>query len=405
GGTDSDVGWSVRQTEDCGFIIAGETNSFGAGTPTSPNVYLIRTNSSGNALWTNTYGGTDYDVGYSVQQTSDSGFIIAGTIGPAANIYLIKINSSGDTLWTKTFGGTDGDCGHSVQQTQDGGFIILGRTSSFGAGNNDVYLIRTDSSGDTLWTKTFGGTDSDVGWSVRQTEDCGFIIAGETNSFGAGVSDVYLIRTDFSGDTLWTKTFGGTGSEEGYLVQQTSDSGFIIVGRTSSFGAGNSDVYLIKTNSSGDTLWTKTFGGTKYDLGYSVQQTSDGGFNITGQTESFGAGSGDVYLIRLDKETGVEEQSNLDFGFGNAELKIGQNPITNFATISYAIPSQCEVKLNLYDITGKLVDKIVNKAQPAGFYAVKWSFSNGTKKISSGVYFITLSVGKHKETQKLTIIR
>ncbi|MHA2277642.1 MAG: hypothetical protein ACXAC2_17820, partial [Candidatus Kariarchaeaceae archaeon] len=166
-----------------------------------------------------------------------------------------------DTLWTKTFGV---GLGYSVQQTTDEGYIITGCTEG------DVWLIKTDESGDTLWTKTFGGGDEDNGLSVQQTTDEGYIITGRTYSFGAGHADLWLIKTDESGDTLWTKTFGGGDKDNGLSVHQTADEGYIITGSTESFGAGDYDVWLIKTDESGDTLWTKTFGGGESDGGSSV---------------------------------------------------------------------------------------------------------------------------------------
>jgi len=300
GGMLYDDGYSVRQTSDGGYIVAGETSSFGAG---SHDVYLIKTNASGGSLWTRTYGGTDYDYALSVQLTSDGGYILAGgtySFGAGGDdVYLLKINATGDTLWTRTYGGMSHEYGSSVQQTSDGGYILAGTTFSFGSGNGDVYLIKTNAAGDTLWTRTYGGTNEENGASIQQTSDGGYIIAGFTYSFGAGSYDVYLIKTDAMGDTLWTRTYGGHGGDGGFSVQQTTDGGFIIVGSTNSFG--NSDqVYLIKTNSSGDTLWTKTFGGMRGDYGQSVQQTFDTGYFICGSTSSFGDTLSDVYLIKTD---------------------------------------------------------------------------------------------------------
>ncbi len=150
--------------------------------------------------------------------------------------------------WERTYGGTRREYGQSVQQTTDGGYIVAGRTNSFGAGNYDVCLVKTNANGDILWTNTYGGAGDDGGHSVQQTTDGGYIVAGSTGSFGSGIQ-VYLIKTNFSGDTLWTKTYGGSGDEFGSSVQQTTDGGYIVAGAKGSY-----KVYLIKTNSSGDTL-------------------------------------------------------------------------------------------------------------------------------------------------------
>ena len=299
----ADVGYSVRQTADGGFIIGGSTASFDAGVT---DVYLVKTSATGGETWHRAWGDTMEDGGKSVQQTADSGYIIAGYTGSYGagghDVYLIRTNSSGDTLWTRTYGGTSGDAGNWVATTSDAGYVITGYTWSFGAGNSDVYLVKTDAAGDTVWTRAFGGASGDEGYSVQQTIDGGYVVAGVTNSFGAGIADVYLIKTDAAGDTVWTRTYGGTSNDEGYSVQQTADSGYIIVGYTSSFGAGNQDVYLIKTNAVGQVVWTNTYGGSLRDWGNSVAQVPGGGYMTAGVTRSFGAGAQDVWLIKTDAQ-------------------------------------------------------------------------------------------------------
>ena len=350
GGSGDDTGYAAQQTADGGYIIAGTTLSFGAG---GNDVYLVKTDESGNKQWQATFGGYNYDECYSAQQTSDGGYILVGQnlSVSSGGVYLVKTDASGNQQWSqifginlycvgrsvqqtfdggyiitgyargngqdidvfliktegtsgnrqwqKTLGGSSRDEGYSVQQTADGGYIIAGRTQSFGSGGWDVYLIKTDGNGNEQWHKTFGGTADDGGYSVQQADDGGYIIAGTTSSFGAGLNDVYLIKTDDNGNEQWHKTFGGTADDGGYSVQQTSDGGFILTGYSYSFGGGGWDVYLIKTDGNGNEQWHKTFGGAYYNCGYSVRQTRDGGYIIGGYCWSSGTGS-DVYLIKTD---------------------------------------------------------------------------------------------------------
>jgi hypothetical protein len=303
GGSSEDCGWSVQQTSDGGFIAAGYTHSFGAG---GKDVYLVKTDPAGDTLWTRTYGGSRYDQGYSVQQTSDSGYIIAGYTdsfgGGNSNVWLLKADSSGDTLWTRTYGlGNYGE-GRSIQQTSDGGYVVAGCIFSYTTHSYDVYLLKTDSSGDTLWTRTYGWGDDDEGWSVQQTADGGYIIAGHTYDRVTRVSDVYIVKTDSSGETLWTRTHDRSYQDHGHSVQQASDGGYVIAGYTYSYSTFSLHVYLLKTDASGDTLWTRTYGRNNDDEGWSVQLTSDGGYIIAGYTKSFGAGNADFYLLKVAGE-------------------------------------------------------------------------------------------------------
>jgi hypothetical protein len=301
GGDSADYGYQVLQAHDGGYVLIGATSSSGAG---DCDFWLIKTDSLGDTLWTRTYGGTGYDAGIAVAQTTDGGYTVAGETwsfgAGAGDFWLIKTDSLGDTLWTRTYGGTGYDGAGAVAQTSDGGYVATGLTRSFGAGGFDVWLVRTDALGDTLWTRIYGDTGIDIGRWVAQTPDSGFVVAGVTESYGSGGRDVWLIKTDPSGDTLWTRTYGGTHDDHGYSVTQTVDSGYAAVGFTVSYGAGGYDVWLIKTDPSGDTLWTRTYGGTSLDYGYSVAQTMDGGYIIGGETMSFGAGYQDAWLVKTD---------------------------------------------------------------------------------------------------------
>ena len=319
GGTGFERGSSVQQTSDDGYIITGVTESYGAG---GTDLWLVKTDVSGMQMWSKTFGGTDWDRGHSVQQTSDDGYIITGSTGSygagEADLWLVKTDASGTQMWNKTFGGAGHEWGKSVQQTSDGGYIITGSTDSYGVGVLDLWLVKTDASGTPMWNKTFGGTGIDEGYSVQQTSDGGYIITGSTNSYGAEDFDFWLVKTDASGTQMWDKTFGGTGIDEGYSVQQTSDDGYIITGYTESYGAGGIDFWLVKTDASGVEIWNKTFGGeASADEGHSVQQTSDGGYIITGSTKYYVAGFDNLWLVKTDASG--TQMWNKTFGGASAD--------------------------------------------------------------------------------------
>jgi hypothetical protein len=301
GGASIDWTEFVRQTSDGGYIVAATAWSFGVG---AGDILLIKTDANGNIQWAKTYGGGDGDGAFSVQQTSDGGYIVAGhtySFGAGDfDIFLIKTDANGNLQWAKTYGGTYWDDARSVQQTSDGGYIVAGFTVSFGAGNYDFFLIKTDASGNVQWAKTYGGGPMDEPSSVQQTSDGGYIVAGWTSSFGAYYWDIFLIKTDANGNVQWAKTYGVTDWDEGYSVQQTSDGGYIVAGSTGPFGVGSSDIILIKTDANGNVQWAKTYGGTGWDFAHYVRQTSDGGYIVAGYTYSFGAGGRDIFLIKTD---------------------------------------------------------------------------------------------------------
>ena len=308
GGISSDRASSIQQTTDGGYILAGSTKSFSAG---KTDAWLIKTDTIGNQVWAKTFGGSEWDYGSSVQPASDGGYILVGSTksfgSGESDAWLIKTDTNGNQVWDKTFGGSNSDAVHSVQPTTDGGYILAGSTRSFGGDNTDAWLIKTDANGNQVWAMTFGGSEWDYAFSVRLTTDGGYIVAGETESFGG--DDAWMIKTDASGNQVWSKTFGGSEWDAALSVQQTTDGGYIIAGSTASFGAGDSDVWLIKTDTNGNQVWAKTFGGSGSDQASSVQQTTDGGYIVAGGTDSFGVGLDDGWLIKTDAngDVGTEQ--------------------------------------------------------------------------------------------------
>lgn len=301
GGIYADFGYSVQQTSDGGYVVVGMTSSPGADWE---DIYLVKTDSLGDTLWAKTYGGKGREWGYALQQSTDGGYVLTGytsSVGPGEmSVYLIRTDSFGNVLWEKTYGGVYTDAGTCLQRTADGGYVVGGWSCSYGAGDYDVYLVRTDNVGNELWAHTYGGSGHDYGSSIEQTSDGGLVIVGSTNSFGAGGYDVYLIRTDPAGSILWDRTYGGPDDDYGYSVEMTPDGGYILAGETFSFGAGEQDVYLIRADSLGSTLWTRTYGGCSSDVARSIHQTTDSGYVITGGTQNPDSGYYEVLLLRTD---------------------------------------------------------------------------------------------------------
>ncbi len=302
GSVGDEEGCNIQQTIDGGFIMSGITESFGAG---SIDMFLVKIDSIGNVQWATTYGGPNIDFCTGVQQCFDGGFIVSGyttsfgTAGGATDIYLIKTDVWGDTVWTRTYGNNAvNDYAYNVKQTADSGFIVTGSTVV--SGNTDMYLIKTDTAGNIQWSKTYGGAMDDVAYSVIQTPD-GYCIGGSTSSFGAGGMDAYVIKTDFNGDTLWSKTFGTSDSDAVFSIQQTGNAGLIMTGYVNRHLARYDDVLILKTDMAGQTDWYQVISAVSSarDVGRSIIETLDGGYLVSGFTQSFNGGT-DVYLIKTD---------------------------------------------------------------------------------------------------------
>jgi arginine repressor len=199
----------------------------------------------------------------------------------------------------------------SIIQSSDGGYVVVGYTKSFGAGDWDMYVVKLDSSGNVVWTKTIGGNGYDYANSIIQSSDGGYVVAGYTYSFGAGVVDFYVVKLDSSGNVVWTKTIGGNYYDYAYSITQSSDGGYVVAGYTDSFGAGSADFYVVKLDSSGNVMWTKTIGGSNSDYAYSIIQSSDGGYVVAGYTWSFGAGWSDIYVVKMDANGNVCFSQNI----------------------------------------------------------------------------------------------
>jgi hypothetical protein len=300
---------SVVQTSDGGYALAGYTGPSYANTY---DMWLVKTEATGNMQWNTQYGSANFDDGaYSVVQTSDGGYALAGYTrsfgeGSGADFWLIKTNATGNMQWNRTYGVTEfSSYAFSVVQTSDGGYALAGTTKSFGAGDFDFWLVKTDATGNMQWNETYGGTDVDMAYALVQTSDGGYALAGMTGSFGAGSFDFWLVKTDAAGTMQWNATYGGTGQDGASALVQTSDGGYALLGDTESFGVGAWGSWLVKTDAAGTMQWNATYrAGTGWDDLGSMVQTRDGGYALAGTTNSFGAGSYDMWLVKVESETG-----------------------------------------------------------------------------------------------------
>jgi hypothetical protein len=459
GGLWTDIGTSVQQTSDGGYIVAGVTHLFEW---TEGDVYLVKTDAEGDPVWTKTFGHWWGDEGRSVRQTSDGGYIVAGCASgdpspyqwmyliktdPHGNrswskcvgtgyyresgnsvrqtydgsyivvgsryhdnwpelsreVYLVKISGSGNFLWQKVYGEVRIDeWGYEVEGTADSGYVIAGN-KELPSGDSDVYVIKTDRNGDVLWERTYGGDGADVGRSVKQTMDGGYVIAGETKSFGEGETDVYLVKTDESGNVLWERSYGGRSDDLGRSICTTSDGNYVVVGTTKSFGTGGEDVWLIKIDTNGNVIWAETYGRSDYDVGRSVEETSDGGYIIAGSTYSIG-GRRNVYLIKTKDWVGVQEERLPEKH--SLVCRGKPNPFTDRTAIQYELPERRNIHIVIYNLLGQEVRTLFNEEQDAGLHTVIWNGRDNTgRKVSSGTYFLRLEAEKQSITKKLCVVR
>jgi len=307
---DYDFGKSVQQVSNGGYIIGGYTNINNPGYPAKSVAFLLRTESSGHELWYQPYGNWYRNSFNSVQQTTDSGYIACGATEWSYNnsdVYLVRTDSQGNELWFRHFGGSGWEIAYSVQQTIDGGFILCGDTDYNDTDYSDYYLIKTDEQGNEEWSNTFGGNNRDVAYSVQQTTDGGYIICGDSHPGGSGYYNILLVKTNQQGEEEWSRIYGGSYFDMGRCVRQTSDHGFIICGSSAQYGYDNLDVYVIKTDTQGQEEWSQKFGQNAHDYGRVIKQTLDGGFIICGD-RGFPITDNDVYLIKTDQQGHVDRE-------------------------------------------------------------------------------------------------
>lgn len=322
GGSGDETATDIVTTTDNGTIICGYTNSFGEGLE---DCYFIKLNNLGQIQWTKTVGGNSVDKAFSIIQTLDGGFAFTGitqSFGAGGNdVYIGKLSSSGSLLWEKTIGSVSSDYGNSIIETFDGGLAIAGWYGVTGS-NYDALLVKLDGSGNVVYSKTYGGVGEDIANSIIENNDGSLVLAGYSTSYGAGQSDCFIIKTQNNGNPIWSKTIGGTSQDEAFSIVKSNDGGLLFVGRTQSFGTGGNDCYIVKIDNLGSIVWSKTIGGQNSDYFKSVHQKSNGHFIATGWYGINGSNY-DIYLVEFDNVGSYVVGKNI----GSSNIETGQSLI------------------------------------------------------------------------------
>jgi hypothetical protein len=309
GGPSFDNLCSMAHTADGGYVLAGYTNSFGDG------LWLVKTDADGNPQWNKTYSGAYGDESAFVIQASDGGYAIASYTCNSGNVdfWLIKTDALGNLQWNRTYGGSSYDIALSIVQTPDDGYMLAGYTDSFGG--NDILLIKTDVNGVMEWNRAYT-LEAISGYymacSLILTNDGGYALA-TTSDFPKTDYDYWLTKIDSTGNMLWNKTYGGASSDYVYSLYQTYDNGYTLAGVTYSHGKGG-DAWLVKTDAFGNQEWNMTYGGAQLDRASSVIQTSEGGYMFAGITRSFGDYEGDFWLVKTSSLGNVQWNRTYNVG-------------------------------------------------------------------------------------------
>ncbi|MBU1076507.1 MAG: hypothetical protein KKH98_04400 [Spirochaetes bacterium] len=305
GGKNEDVAHSIRSKKYSGTVTAGYTSSKKTG---DSDFWILRLSPKGKVIWEKSYGGLGEEKAYSINTTKDGGFICTGTIlskeERGSDIWILKLSGKGDVQWMKKIENTAVETARDIMQTSDGGYILAGSTTSEGSGFSDFLIIKLNNKGNITWKKVFGGSGQDEAFSIDQTHDMGYIVAGTTGSKGAGGVDGWVIKLDKNGKALWEKTLGGQQTDALYHVSLTKDNGFILSGYSDSYASIWRDGWVIKLDQNGKRIFEKVYGGEGVDEIRSIKETQKGEYIAAGSTTSKGTGPGgaDIWVIKIGKD-------------------------------------------------------------------------------------------------------
>ena len=450
GGAGHDFPYSVQQTTGEGYIIAGLIDSHGGESADRADLWIVKLDRMGEIEWEKTYGGDLGDVGFSIRQIPGKGYIVAGTSSsfgkrnPSA--WILYLDNKGDTLWTRLFEGRMDSYARSVQVTLDSGYIIAGKgdenilklnkdgkkewgrrygwifnsvdqTSDGGyiLGGDSIYkqlewdyiptltVVKTDREGNLEWKNPFGSVFPGSANSVEQTSDGGYIIAGDSIYMKPGNEHAHYLmvgKLDRNGNRLWT--YYGNEYSGAQSVRQTSDEGFIISGNSIDAEHGL-DVLLVRLNKSGEKIWSKTFGESDgWEYASDALQTSDNGYMVAAQADSYGAGRYDWWVLKLDENgngpgpTGIPELYNADFTLWQNY----PNPFRFSTAIRFSLPQPGFVTLKIYNLSGQEIESVTSRYYPQGEFLEIWNPAGH----SGGIYLLRLQYGDKFQSRKMILL-
>ncbi len=339
GGSKPDFPYHMLETNDGNYFLIGYSQSYGGG---DLDILLQKIDPSGNQIWLKTYGGFGNDYARDIIATADGNYMIVGSSNSSSttgqNANLVKIDPAGTVIWDKKYGGSANDHGCIVKQCSDGGYIMLGQTFSYGVGNGDAWLVKMNSNGDTTWTKTFGGAQNDEGISLTINSDDSFTFVIRDSSNAGSDIDTRIVKTSPTGTIIWDKTYGGNKKDSPKMIQKTSDGGYVIAAISRSFGWINPDMWILKLNSLGDTTWTRHYGGSNNEHCYTVRELADGSYIAVGKSTT---NTLDAILLKINS---------------NGTLTVGLQELANSSTIPlYPNPSAGSINLDLSNFKAKKV--------------------------------------------------
>lgn len=449
GGVENDFAHSVLQTSDGGYIISGQTDSFGGASSGKADMWIIKLDQTGKIEWNKTYGGAQGEAGFFIQQTSGEGYVIAGTTASLGkgypSMWIVRLDNMGDTIWTRLYEGNMVSSAQSITQTSDGGYIVAGKgdenilklnmegkkewgrrygwifysvdltaDGGFILGGDSIYqqmewdyipslsLVKLGRDGRMEWNNPFRDRLLGRAYSVRQTKDGGYIVAGDSIDLKSGYDHSHYLlvfKLDKDGEREWT--YYGSEYSGAQSVRQTADEGFIVSGNTTDTGHGL-DVLLIRFDNKGKKVWSKTFGKSDgWEYAADALQTSDKGYIVAGQADSYGAGRYDWWVLKLDENGNGSGPTGIP-GMYKKGLSLFQNypnPFNKSTTIGFYLSEPGFVTLKIYNLAGKELDVLYNNWMPAGQFTAEWTPGD----LPSGIYFYQLKEGKHAKTKSLVV--